>query len=83
MVRRSSKQLVNILDCPVAAMKSSITHLQFKEFDFSSYLAYKREGFVGRKWFFSELESIFEDNQAIAGVLITGDPGSGKSALMS
>ena len=70
-------------DCPAALMKPSITHLQLQEFDFSSYLAYKREGFVGRKWFFSELESIFEDNQAIAGVLITGDPGSGKSALMS
>ena len=64
-------------------MKSPISQFQFQEFDLSSYLAYKREGFVGRGWFFSELESIFEDNQLISGVLITGDPGSGKSALMS
>ncbi len=64
-------------------IKSPISHFEFKEFDFSPYLAYKREGFVGREWLFSELESIFEDNQVNVGVLITGDPGSGKSALMS
>ncbi|CAB3985373.1 Ankyrin repeat domain-containing 50 [Paramuricea clavata] len=65
-------------------MKSPISHLHFQEFDFSSYLAYKREGFVGRKWFFLELESIFEESRSsTAGVLITGEPGSGKSALMS
>ena len=64
-------------------IKSPISQFKFQEFDFSFYLAYKREGFVGRKWFFLELESIFEANQVTAGVLITGEPGSGKSALMS
>jgi ankyrin repeat protein len=64
-------------------IKSSISQFQLQEFDFSSYLAYKREGFVGRKWFFLELENILEENQVTAGVLITGEPGSGKSALMS
>ena len=64
-------------------IKSPISQFRFQEFDFSSYLAYKREGFVGRKWFFLELESIFEANQVTAGVLITGEPGSGKSALIS
>jgi ankyrin repeat protein len=73
-----------ILGCPTAMTKSPISHLHFQEFDFSSYLAYKREGFVGRKWFFLELESIFEESRSsTAGVLITGEPGSGKSALMS
>ena len=62
---------------------SSISQLDFQEFDFSSYLAYKREGFVGRKWFFLELERIFEESPSTAGILITGEPGSGKSALMS
>jgi ankyrin repeat protein len=64
-------------------IKSPISHFQFQQFDFSSYLAYKREGFVGREWFFSELENIFETDRGTAGVLITGEPGSGKSALMS
>ena len=64
-------------------IKSPISQFKFQEFDFSSHLAYKREGFVGRKWLFLELESIFEENQVTAGVLITGAPGSGKSALMS
>ena len=64
-------------------IESPISHFHFQEFDFSSYLAYKSEGFVGRKWFFLELEHIFEESSSTAGVLITGEPGSGKSALMS
>ena len=77
------KERFCILGCPAAMIRSPISHLHFQEFDFSSYLAYKREGFVGRKWFFLELESIFEESHSTAGVLITGEPGSGKSALMS
>ncbi len=46
-------------------------------------MSYKRENFFGRSWFFRELGDIFETIDAPAGVLITGDPGSGKSALMS
>ncbi len=63
-------------------IESPISHFHFQQFDFSSYLAYKREGFVGREWFFSQLGEIFETNRETAGVLITGDPGSGKSALL-
>ena len=62
---------------------SPISHFYFQQFNFSSLLAYKREGFVGRKWFFLELQDIFEADRGAAGVLITGEPGSGKSALMS
>ncbi len=69
--------------CSSAVIKSPISHFHFQQFDFSSYLAYKREGFVGREWFFSELGNISETDRGTAGVLITGDPGSGKSALMS
>jgi ankyrin repeat protein len=64
-------------------IKSPISHFQFQQFDFSSYLAYKREGFVGREWFFMELNNIFETDRETAGILITGEPGSGKSAIMS
>ena len=76
-------ELMLILGCPTAMIQSPISHFHFQEFDFSSYLAYKSEGFVGRKWFFLELENIFEESPSTAGVLITGEPGSGKSALMS
>ena len=52
--------------------------------DFSSHLSISNEDFVGRKWFFQELEhavnySWFES----PGVIILGNPGSGKSAVMS
>ena len=69
--------------CASAVMKSPISRLNFQQFDFSSILVYKREGFVGRKWFFLELDNIFETDRGTVGVLITGDPGSGKSALVS
>jgi hypothetical protein len=61
-------------------IKSPISHFLLQQFDFSSHLAYKREGFVGREWFFLELEYIFEKDRGAAGVLITGGPGSGKPA---
>ncbi|XP_028393202.1 uncharacterized protein LOC114517613 [Dendronephthya gigantea] len=77
------KSLISDYGCPSAVIKSPISHFDFQEFDFSAYLAYKREGFVGRKWFFFEIETIFEESLRITGVLITGEPGSGKSALMS
>ena len=56
----------------------------FNEFDFPTRLSYKRENFFGRSWFFRELGNIFKSIDGDEkGVLITGDPGSGKSALMS
>ena len=73
----------HISGCSTVIIKSPISHLGFQRFDFSPHLAYKREGFIGREWFFLELENIFETNQGAQGVLITGEPGSGKSALMS
>ena len=71
------------LGCISAVINSPISHFHYQQFDFSADLAYRREGFVGRKWFFLELDNIFEADRGAAGVLITGDPGSGKSALMS
>ena len=63
---------------------SPINSFGFSEFDFTHHLSYKRENFFGRSWFFRELGDIFESIHGDEkGVLITGDPGSGKSALMS
>lgn len=55
-----------------------------KEFVWLDYLKSAKEGFIGRSWLFRELESFFhhtvhENN--ITGVLIIGNPGTGKSAL--
>ena len=49
----------------------------------SEYLNTARaENFVGRQWLYREIEDKFKDGD-IAGVLIIGNPGSGKSALAS
>ena len=56
----------------------------FGEFDFRFHLSDKRENFFGRRWFFGELYDIIECSYGDGkGVLITGDPGSGKSAIMA
>ena len=48
------------------------------------YLKSAKEGFIGRSWLFRELESSFHHTvyeNDITGVLIIGNPGTGKSAL--
>ena len=43
-----------------------------------------KEGFIGRSWLYRELESVLNhpvQENGITGVLIIGDPGTGKSAL--
>ena len=63
---------------------SPVSSFGFVEFDFTTHLSYARENFFGRSWFFRELGDIFENiDDDTKGVLITGDPGSGKSALIS
>ena len=51
--------------------------------DFSSHLNNSNSNFVGRKWFFQELEHAVNNSREQSGVIIVGDPGSGKSAIMS
>ena len=54
-----------------------------KEFNFTRYLNKSREHFTGRRWLYSELESILSDSQGniVRGVVVIGKPGVGKSAL--
>ena len=54
-----------------------------KEFNFTRYLTKSREHFTGRRWIYSELESILSDSQGniVRGVVVIGKPGVGKSAL--
>jgi ankyrin repeat protein len=38
--------------------------------------------FIGRRWLFKQLEDLFQKNDSINGVLLVGDPGSGKTTIM-
>ena len=55
---------------------------RLKPLDFTDYLASKRRDFTGREWLFEEIDlwRFQSDERAF---LITGDPGSGKSALVA
>ncbi len=53
-----------------------------KEFDWSDYLTTAKEKFIGRNWLYQELEFLHTVHaNDVTGVLIMGDPGTGKSAL--
>jgi ankyrin repeat protein len=38
--------------------------------------------FIGRRWLFEQLEDLFQKNDSLNGVLLVGDPGSGKTTIM-
>ena len=57
-------------------------HERLTPFDFEPYLNEKRQNFTGRQWLFDEIEAWrVQDNQRT--LLITGDPGTGKSAFVA
>lgn len=54
-----------------------------KDINMSEYLISARaEDFIGRQWLYREVEDAFKDD-SIGGVLIIGNPGTGKSAWAS
>ena len=53
-----------------------------KVFDFTDFIISSREEFTGRRWLIEEMEQALEHNDK-RGVLLTGNPGSGKSAFLS
>ena len=55
---------------------------KLKYFDFSDFISSSRAEFIGRQWLYREMESELHHNNKL-GVLITGNPGSGKSAFLS
>ncbi|MDX3715792.1 AAA family ATPase [Streptomyces europaeiscabiei] len=65
-------------DEPVAPQHRSMAHL----LDFSGYLEQKRRNFSGRQWLFASVRSWVLESAERA-LLITGDPGVGKSAFMA
>lgn len=50
--------------------------------DFSAFLADKRRDFTGREWLFREIEE-WRARGPEAALLVTGDPGAGKSAIVA
>lgn len=55
---------------------------QLKYFDFTNFINSSRAEFIGRQWLYNEMENALEHTSQ-RGVLITGNPGSGKSAFLS
>jgi WD40 repeat protein len=49
--------------------------------DFTAFLNDRRRGFTGRRWLFDKLEELLTGDARA--VLITGDPGIGKSAIVA
>ena len=68
-----------LLGCPT---EETSTPFDTREFNLTDFLNTARENFIGRKWLFKELEEIFQStSDRVSGVVIVGDPGTGKSAL--
>lgn len=55
---------------------------RLRPMDFSDYMARKRRGFVGREWLFEEIDLWRFESEERA-LLITGDPGAGKSSIVA
>ncbi|HEX6184544.1 MAG TPA: TIR domain-containing protein [Pyrinomonadaceae bacterium] len=51
--------------------------------DFGAFLAEKRRRFTGREWLFRAVEKWRADGDGSRALLITGDPGAGKSAIVA
>ncbi|XP_022807976.1 ankyrin repeat domain-containing protein 50-like [Stylophora pistillata] len=55
-----------------------------REFGWYDYLKSAKQDFIGRSWLYREVESVLDhpfQGNGITGVLIIGDPGTGKSAV--
>ena len=55
---------------------------RLQPFDFADFLFAKRRDFCGREWLFEEIERWRAEPDG-SGLLITGDPGIGKSAIVA
>ena len=68
------------------ALEGKVRYRQWEDrlrpMDFSHYLASKRQDFTGREWLFEEID-LWRFHSGERALLITGDPGSGKSAIVA
>ncbi len=58
-------------------------HHQLNPFDFASFLYAKRSDFCGRQWLFDKLDAWRAASGRERALLIKGDPGVGKSAIVA
>ncbi len=56
---------------------------RFPQFDFGPFLYDKRRDFCGREWLFQRIDAWRADRDRHHALLITGDPGIGKSAIVA
>lgn len=56
---------------------------QLQPWDFAAFLHDKRKDFTGREWLFDEIDAWRATSRAQQVLLITGDPGVGKSAIVA
>ena len=56
---------------------------RFPQFDFGPFLYDKRRDFCGREWLFQRIDAWRTDRDRHHALLITGDPGIGKSAIVA
>jgi WD40 repeat protein len=56
---------------------------RLQPFDFASFLFDRRRDFCGREWLFEQIERWRADARRHRALLITGDPGIGKSAIVA
>ncbi|PAY17506.1 hypothetical protein CKO51_20800 [Rhodopirellula sp. SM50] len=54
-----------------------------RPWDFAAFLYEKRRDFVGREWLFDEIDQWRVNNHDERALLITGDPGTGKSSIVA
>jgi WD40 repeat protein len=78
--------LQRLLEAVEAALRGETRYrpweLQLRPWDFAAFLDEKRRHFCGRQWLFEAIDAWRASHQEPA-LLITGDPGVGKSALVA
>jgi WD40 repeat protein len=78
--------LNRVVDGVEAALRGEVRYrswdYQLRPWDFSAFLNEKRQHFCGREWLFAEVENWRASSRERA-LLIVGDPGTGKSAIVA
>jgi len=83
---RYESSLKRVLDGVEAALRGETRYRswvqELKPWDFAAFLEEKRRHFCGRRWLFDEIEA-WRAAKGQRALLITGDPGVGKSAVVA